>query len=73
LNFSADRQNFVKTIIRLASERTQLRIVDGQVGGPTAADDLAKALLDIIAASARPGFADWEGYHFCGRVGSQPI
>jgi dTDP-4-dehydrorhamnose reductase len=64
--FSADGQNFVKTAIRMASERAQLRIVDDQVGGPTAADDLASAILEVVATSAKPGFIGWGTYHFSG-------
>jgi len=64
--FSAHGQNFVKTILRLATTQSPLRIVDDQIGGPTAADDLAEAILDIIAVSTKPGFADWGTYHFSG-------
>jgi dTDP-4-dehydrorhamnose reductase len=64
--FSAHGQNFVKTILRLASTQSELRIVDDQVGGPTAADDIAKAILRIVDIATRPGFADWGTYHFSG-------
>ena len=64
--FSAQGQNFVKTILRLAKTQSQLRVVDDQIGGPTAADDVAKAILDIVAASTKSGFADWGTYHFSG-------
>jgi dTDP-4-dehydrorhamnose reductase len=64
--FSANGQNFVKTVIRLAHGQAQLPIVDDQVGGPTAADDLAKAILGIVTASIEPRFADWGTYHFSG-------
>jgi dTDP-4-dehydrorhamnose reductase len=64
--FSANGQNFVKTILRLASTQTELRVVDDQVGGPTAADDIAKAILRIVEIGARRGFVDWGTYHFSG-------
>jgi dTDP-4-dehydrorhamnose reductase len=64
--FSAHGNNFVKTILRLANTKSQLRVVDDQIGGPTAADDVAKAILDIIAACAKSGFTDWGTYHFSG-------
>ena len=64
--FSAHGPNFVKTILRLARTQSQLRVVDDQIGGPTAADDVAKAILCIAAISAKSGFANWGTYHFSG-------
>jgi len=64
--FSAQGQNFVKTILRLANAQSQLRVVEDQIGGPTAADDVAKAILDIVAISAKSGFVDRGTYHFSG-------
>ena len=40
--------NFVKTIMKYAQERDELNVVYDQVGAPTYAKDLAKAILDII-------------------------
>jgi dTDP-4-dehydrorhamnose reductase len=39
--------NFVKTVMRLAGEREQLRMIDDQRSCPTSARDLAKAILKI--------------------------
>ncbi len=41
-------KNFVKTIFRLAAERSELTVVDDQLGSPTFTADLAKAILHIV-------------------------
>ena len=52
--YSEFGNNFVKTMIKLMSEREILNIVNDQVGSPTYAGDLAKAILQII------DFNDWK-------------
>lgn len=46
--YSQFGNNFLKTILRLAKERTSLHIVNDQIGSPTNAVDLATVLIEII-------------------------
>lgn len=61
--FGVHGHNFVKSILRLARERDELRVVDDQRGSPTAADDLAEAAL-IALEHARAKGSGWGTYHF---------
>lgn len=46
--YSEFGKNFVKTMLNLTSTKPQLKVVFDQVGTPTYAYDLAKAIFDII-------------------------
>lgn len=50
--YSQFGNNFMKTMLRLASERDSLNIVSDQIGSPTNAVDLAKATLSIVKSNS---------------------
>jgi len=63
--YSQFGNNFMKTMLRLASERTALSVVNDQVGTPTNAVDLAEALVQIIlSANQQPTNDNYGIYNF---------
>jgi len=61
--FSAHGQNFVKTMLRLGSERHELGIVADQHGCPTSACELARAIYAVLEVGLDG--VQWGIYHFC--------
>jgi len=72
--YAARGGNFAKTMLRLAGTKTELNVIDDQVGAPTGADLLADlTALMVRAGRARPelsgtyhavaaGATSWHGY-----------
>lgn len=58
--YSQFGHNFLKTMLRLADEKPEVRVVNDQIGSPTHALDLAKALLKIISKPS----ANYGIYHY---------
>ncbi|MEL1246026.1 dTDP-4-dehydrorhamnose reductase [Flavobacterium sp. DGU11] len=58
--YSEYGNNFMKTMIRLGGERDSLSVVDDQKGTPTNANDLARALVQMIQS----GITEYGIYHY---------
>lgn len=52
--YGARGSNFLFTMLRLAKERTELRIVDDQTGAPTTSECIAQATADVLAQLLAP-------------------
>lgn len=57
--YSTFGNNFVKTMIRLGKERPELGVIFDQIGTPTYAGDLTKAIMAVVEKGIMPGI-----YHF---------
>jgi len=64
--FGEHGNNFVKTMIRLGSNRDTLGVVADQEGGPTYAGDIAKALIAIAQQYVNREVVAWGIYHYAG-------
>lgn len=66
--YSHDGANFMKTMLRLATERDRLRIVNDQIGAPTTTDAIARATCEVLRQMKTQGERDRSGlYHMtCG-------
>jgi dTDP-4-dehydrorhamnose reductase len=64
---SATGQNFVKTMLRLGREKTELSVVDDHIGNPTYAPHLANLLIDIARQVTKAqGDTLWGTLHAAG-------
>ena len=63
--YSQFGNNFMKTMLRLSSERDSLNIVSDQIGSPTNAVDLASAIMQIVVKNDNATVKDQYGiYNF---------
>lgn len=58
--YSEFGNNFMKTMLRLAKERTSLSVVSDQIGTPTQALDLAEIIVKVILSNSK----SYGIYHF---------
>jgi len=63
--YSQFGNNFMKTMLRLASERDTISVVNDQIGTPTNAVDLAETIIKIILSNIKkPTINNYGIYHF---------
>ena len=67
--YSPFGQNFVTTMLRLAATREKVAVVDDQRGAPTAAFDLADAILDLVDRLAAGRDRDTGGIYHLANAG----
>jgi dTDP-4-dehydrorhamnose reductase len=67
--FGTDGPNFVATMLRLASEREAVQVVDDQIGSPTWSGHLAPAVVGLLERGVRglvhlagAGAVSWNGF-----------
>ena len=63
--YSEYGNNFLKTMLRLGADRDELSIVGDQIGCPTYAQDIAKAIVSILSSLHLKGPSSGI-YHYCG-------
>lgn len=67
--FGANGGNFVKTMLRLGSEKREVSVVSDQIGSPTYTVDLAKLICDMIRTNrfgvyhaTNEGYCSWADF-----------
>lgn len=75
--FGLNGNNFIKTMLKVAENHDEVRVVDDQIGTPTYTYDLARLLVDMIEtdkygyyhATNEGGYISW--YDFCCEIYKQ--
>ncbi|WP_077307315.1 dTDP-4-dehydrorhamnose reductase [Terribacillus halophilus] len=67
--FGINGNNFIKSMLKLADNRSELNIVDDQIGSPTYTYDLSKLILDMIETdkygiyhASNEGYCSWADF-----------
>lgn len=65
--FGAQGNNFVKTMLRLGNDKSELNVVADQFGGPSPAKDIALTLIYLVEQYQKNKTLAWGTYHYCGK------
>lgn len=65
--FGVKGNNFVKTMLRLGRDKSELSIVNDQTGAPTFAGDIAEVLLNLCQQYKDSHQLKWGVYHYTGK------
>ncbi len=67
--FGLQGKNFVKTMLRLAETKTEITVVDDQIGAPTYTQDLADFIIELIQSEqygtyhgVNEGYCSWNDF-----------
>ena len=63
--YGAQGNNFVKTMLKLGQQRSELSVVCDQFGCPTAAVDIAETIITVISQMHTQAKVRWGTYHYC--------
>ena len=58
--YAREGRNFLLTILRLATEKEELRIVQDQIGAPTSSQEIAAATVKVLERIWRPTANVWQ-------------
>lgn len=66
--YSPFGRNFVKTMLQLVQDSDEVSVVSDQIGCPTSAFEIARAIRTVCEPASLPTFSAYGVYHFAGPI-----